>query len=185
MAFPPLDHLLTELDRALAQDSRGTRVAQLLEAYAAGRHADWRPFALFEATYYCRNLVRFSDLYELIVLCWGPGQRSPIHDHAGQRCWMAVLEGTVRETLFQVAAGPTPSISQGAVRDFRQGSVGYVVDDVGWHRIEPVGHGPAVTLHLYSRPIRECRIFDEELRTVRSKKLVYHSIGGVVQAVTS
>jgi hypothetical protein len=38
-------------------------------------------------------------------------------------------------------------------------------------------------LHLYSRPIRECQIFDDELGVVRTKKLVYHSIGGVVQAV--
>src|SRR5690606_17882231 len=108
---------------------------------------------------YCRNLVRLSDVYELIVLCWGPGQRSPIHDHAGQRCWIAVLEGAARETMYRVAPGPAPSVTPGPVREFRQGSVAYAVDDIGWHRIEPVGPG-AVTLHLYSRPIRECRVLD-------------------------
>ena len=181
MTIAPLDHLLSELDRALGEDRRGPRVAQLLERYARSGAEDWRRFALFEATYYSRNLVRHSDLYELIVLCWGPGQKSPIHDHAGQRCWMAVLEGRVRESLFSVRAGPTPSLAPGAEREFSAGSVAFVVDEVGWHRIEPAGGGPAVTLHLYSRPIRECQIFDEELGLTRTRRLVYHSIGGVVQ----
>ena len=183
MKSAPLDRLLADLDRVLAEDPKGARVAKLLGAYARGRHTDWRSFALFEATYYARNLVRRSDLYELIVLCWSAHQRSPIHDHAGQRCWMAVLEGTVRETLFHVGAGPTPSLTPGMTRDFQSGSVAYVVDEIGWHRIEPAQNAAAITLHLYSRPIRECHVFDDEQGCVRPKKLIYHSIGGVVQAV--
>lgn len=180
MNTTPLDLLLHDLDRALTEDRRGSRVARLLEAYARGAD-DWRPYALFEASYYSRNLLRHSDLFELIVLCWGPGQRSPIHDHAGQRCWMAVLEGGVRETLYQVAPGPRAALTVGRTLDFQRGQVAFVVDDIGWHRIEPVGGAPAVTLHLYSRPIRECSIFDEEQSVIRRKQLSYHSVGGVVQ----
>ena len=182
MTQQPLDRLLHDLDSALSEDAHGTRVAKLLESYAR-EAADWRRFAFFEATYYSRNLVRQTDLFELIVLCWGPGQRSPIHDHAGQRCWMAVLDGEVRESMFRVAAGAHTGLANGPVRTVGRGQVAFVVDDLGWHRIESHNHAPAVTLHLYSRPIRECSVFDEDRGVITRKKLSYHSIGGVVQSL--
>jgi cysteine dioxygenase len=185
MTRKPIDELLGELDRTLADERRSAQVTAALERYAASGADDWRAFAHFEADYYARNLVRQSDLFELIVLCWGAGQRSPIHDHQGQRCWMAVLDGEVSETLYKVRAngeGPLESApAPGAARNFRSGSVAFIVDEMGWHRIQPVGGRPAVTMHLYSRPIRTCSIYDEERDAVVTRKLRYHSIGGVVQ----
>ncbi len=191
MTRKPIDELLSELDRTLADERRTAQVTAALERYAASSADDWRTFAHFEADYYARNLVRQSDLFELIVLCWGAGQRSPIHDHQGQRCWMAVLDGEVNETLFKVRApseAPYSSVPAsapvpvpGPARSFRRGSVAFIVDEMGWHRIEPAGGRPAVTMHLYSRPIRTCSIYDEARDEVVTRKLRYHSIGGVVQ----
>ena len=176
----PLDFLLADLDRLLAEDAKGARVTRLLAEYAQSGSDDWRRFALFEANYYSRNLIRRTELYELIVLCWSKGQRSPIHDHASQRCWMGVLEGTVRETIYRVREDGSAPPAVGPAREFRAGGVAYIVDDMGWHRIEPVGDGPAVTLHLYSRPIRECRVLDEASGTVLTKRMSDHSVGGKV-----
>ena len=176
-----LEPLCQELESHLRSDARGPRVARLLEEYARSA-SDWRDFALFGADYYCRNLVHRSELYELIVLCWSPGQRSPIHDHARQRCWMAVLEGDVRETLHHLDDAGT-KLTPGASKTFSRGSVAYIVDEVAWHRIEPVGPHPAVTLHLYSRPIPECRIYDEAAGRIQTRKLSYHSIRGRLTTV--
>src|SRR4051794_33765345 len=52
---------------------------------------------------YRRNLIRASDHYNLWVLCWRNGQRSPIHDHRGSSCGVRVLRGTMTETLFTFA----------------------------------------------------------------------------------
>jgi cysteine dioxygenase len=174
----PLDFLLADLDRALAEEGRSAKVTRLLAEYAQSGADDWKRYAFFEANYYSRNLVRLSDVYELIVLCWGPGQRSPIHDHAAQRCWMGVLEGRVRETIYRVGESTPPTA--GPAREFAAGGVAFIVDDMGWHRIEPVGDAPAVTLHLYSKPIRECRVLDEGSGTILHKRMSYHSVGGKV-----
>lgn len=181
MTRQPIDELLSELDRNLADERRSAQVTSALEGYAASGAQDWRAFAHFEADYYARNLVRQSDLFELIVLCWGAGQRSPIHDHQGQRCWMAVLDGEVSETLFTLRGAPQTAPSAGAVRSFRRGAVAFIVDEMGWHRIEPARGRSAVTMHLYSRPIRTCSIYDEQRSEIVTRKLRYHSIGGVVQ----
>jgi cysteine dioxygenase len=171
-----LERLCQDLDRHLLEDPRGARVARLLEEYARTAD-DWRNFALFGADYYSRNLLHRNDLYELIVLCWNVGQRSPIHDHARQRCWMAVLEGSVCETLYRVTDVDCRAVP-GATRQFEPGSVAFIVDEIGWHRNEPAAQRAAVTLHLYSKPIGECRIFDETSGRALQRKLSYHSIRG-------
>ena len=63
----PLQTLLSELDREFAGDPKGLRVAHKLEAYAREHH-DWRDYALFDESSYARNLVRASELYELIFV---------------------------------------------------------------------------------------------------------------------
>src|SRR4051812_47225379 len=57
-------------------------------------------FIRFSEQTYRRNLVRATDWYNLWVLCWRNGQRSPIHDHRGSSCGVRVLRGTMTETQF-------------------------------------------------------------------------------------
>jgi cysteine dioxygenase len=50
--------------------------------YIEAGHSDWREFALFCPIKYSRNLIEFNENFELIILCWLPGQESPIHNHS-------------------------------------------------------------------------------------------------------
>jgi len=179
MTSSPLSLLLRDIQSSLCSDARGADLALLLERYAREQE-DWRDFALFREGCYARNLVGATELFELLVLCWQPGQVSPIHDHQGQRCWMAVLEGCVRENHFRLPAGGSGPLVPGRSQVFSRGAVAYIHDDIALHDIGPE-QGAGVTLHLYSRPIRECRIFDRETGAVTRRGLVYHSIDGVPQ----
>ena len=42
---------------------------------------DWSKYAFFSGEHYVRNLVETNDDFELLVICWGPGQISRIHNH--------------------------------------------------------------------------------------------------------
>ncbi len=57
----------------------------------------------FSDQQYARNLLREGPWYQLLVLCWKNGQRSPIHDHAGSTCGVRVLRGVLTETTFAFA----------------------------------------------------------------------------------
>jgi len=179
MKSSPICTLARDIESTLKQDLRGSAVARLLEGYA-GEQTDWRDYALFSQETYARNLVRASKLFELLVLCWRPGQVSPIHDHQGQRCWMAVLEGNIRERHFHLPLQGSGPLVRGRSRVLAPGSVAYIHDDIALHDIGPEG-GAGVTLHLYSAPIRECRLFDPETGAQTRRSLVYHSIEGVLQ----
>lgn len=180
MTRTALNALVSELEDVFARDPKGAAVPALLEAYAR-ENACWRSYALFKDDCYARNLVARSGAFELLVICWKAGQVSPIHDHQGQRCWMTVLDGSMRERHFRQASPAGSGLVPGLERVFEVGSVAYISDEIALHDIGPAGGEDGVTLHLYARPIGECNIFDFESGEVTLRGLVYHSVDGVPQ----
>jgi len=168
----PIDQLAGALSSELGLDPRGKRVPDLLRQYA-DEYEDWRDFAHFAEDAYTRNLVVRNELFDLIVLCWGAGQETPIHAHAGQRCWMVVMEGVVEEARFQ--ANPEGAPVPGPVSSCKQGDLAYITDDIGLHVIRSANDQPAVSMHLYSLPFDECDIHDRETGEVSRKALGFHS----------
>ena len=60
------------------------------------------PYLTWDGQHYTRNLIYKGDLFELIALCWEVGQVSRIHNHQGQRCWMAVPIGCLAVQNYTV-----------------------------------------------------------------------------------
>ena len=168
--------LIADLTSAFRQDPVGAGVASLLAAYAVA-HDDWRPFALSDPERYTRNLLEVNDLYELMVLHWSEGQRSPIHNHEGQNCWMAVLEGPVEEASFAFPNG-TGAPSPGPVKSYNAGQVAYIRDEVGLHEVRTVEGYHAVSLHLYSKPYQECSCYCPDTGAITRTTLSYYSVRG-------
>src|SRR6516164_2655689 len=109
-------------------------------------------FVRFSERGYMRNLVRAGPWYNVLVLCWKNGQRSPIHDHAGSSCGVRVLRGVMTETLFEFA--PNGHVKATGSRDFPPGSV-IGSQDSDMHQVSNLQAGTAdlVTLHVYSPPL--------------------------------
>jgi len=172
--------LCQDLSAEFQRDPKGSRVASLLARYAS-EHQDWRRWALFDKSCYTRNLVHREEQFELLLLCWDAEQVSPIHNHEGQRCWMAVLEGAVRETLFKLPAGdsktPAP-LETGASRECPRGQVAFITDEIALHEIASAGGKPAVSLHLYSRPFSSCQVYERDTGRIAVRQLGYYSVRG-------
>ena len=67
------------------------------------------PWWMFDACTYRRNLIRRTAAYEALLLCWLPGQRSPIHDHRGSGCAFRVVEGVVTRDALRARRARTTS----------------------------------------------------------------------------
>ncbi|VDM54003.1 unnamed protein product [Angiostrongylus costaricensis] len=139
-------------------------VIMLMESYKSNP-ADWRQYAVFDEHKYTRNLVDIGNgKYNLMVLCWGPGMGSSIHDHANAHCFVKILEGVLLETKY---AWPDDDNKKAPLRKldqsrFEENSVSYMSDKLGLHRIENPSHSDgAVSLHLYIPPYDACNAFDE------------------------
>ena len=110
------------------------------------------PYIRFFEHTYRRNFVRGNDWYNLWVLCWRNGQRSPIHDHRGSSCGVRVLRGTLTVTLYEFA--PNGHIKATGSRDLGPGGV-IGGEDADMHQVSNLQAGDAdlVTLHIYSPPL--------------------------------
>jgi cysteine dioxygenase len=173
---PALRALVGALRVEFAANPRGPGASALLGAYAAS-HDDWRGLVCWSEERYTRNLIARSDDFELLLLCWGPGQESPIHNHEGQNCWMGVLDGRIEEVQYAFPASAGPLAELGAsVCD--PGRVAFIHDEIGLHLVRGHAGRAAVSLHLYAAPYDACNVYCPRTGRVERIGLGYHSVRG-------
>src|SRR6476620_2064863 len=54
----------------------------------------------FDAKPYSRVPIYRGHTHEVVVICFGPGQTSSVHDHRGSNCVVRVIEGKLLELFF-------------------------------------------------------------------------------------
>ena len=117
-----------------------------------------RPHVGFKEGTYARHRVQFSEYAELLVLCWLPGQRTPIHDHDGSFGAVRVLQGVMWETLFEMDGGR--GLTYKSSREWTPGSVtGADVPDIHQLGNPDVSGQDLITLHLYAPPLKSLNVY--------------------------
>jgi len=142
-----------------------------------------QPYLHFAPRRYTRNLIYRDEIFELIALCWEPGTASPIHNHAGQLCWLSIQTGALRLENFISLDGPGPGdgirlVPNGGIDRAEVGSLDLQQGDNAIHRVSNPFAERAISLHVYSRPFDTCLAYDPAARTSREMRLQYHSVGG-------
>ena len=121
------------------------------------------PFLAFDARQYRRvRLFRDHD-WEALLLCWLPGQQTSVHDHGGSVGISLVLSGVLRETRWTCAGAGQPLASCGTGECRPPLAMVEQVDTI--HRVQNDSAEPAVSLHLYSPPLRVLGAHDLALGT--------------------
>ncbi|MGE0454702.1 MAG: cysteine dioxygenase family protein [Vicinamibacteria bacterium] len=151
------------------------------------------PYLHFRPDIYTRNLIYRDEQLELMAICWSPGQRTPIHTHNGQLGWMSVEQGALAVINYRwlrcnaegnqnvagldCLAGATElDLERRELQEcFPGGPVNTVDKQQTIHQVVLQGREPAVSLHLYSRPIDSCVAFDVEQRRCYRRQLSFYS----------
>ena len=123
---------------------------------------------------YTRNCILDNDKFELILLCWEKGQVTPIHDHGGEQCWVHIIQGEFRETIYNMDESGEFNVVKTNISN--TGDVTYMSDFMGCHRLENLSDTRSMSLHLYAKPIRNCNMFDEDKGEFVRKELSYNTI---------
>jgi cysteine dioxygenase len=118
-----------------------------------------------------------TEAFELILICWGAGQSTPIHDHGGEECWVNVLAGEIHEKMYVQDANGKLNCTKTSKR--LKGEISYMVDFMGYHRLENNTTSRACTLHLYAKPIRNCNIFDAQAQEFVDTEMKYHTVANL------
>ncbi len=117
-----------------------------------------RPHVSFKEGTYARHRVCVNDHAELLVLCWRPGQQTPIHDHNGSFGAVRVLSGVMWETIFEMDGAR--GLAYKYAREWRPGRVtGADVPDIHQLGNPEVSGQDLITLHLYAPPLTSLNVY--------------------------
>ncbi|MDQ3806310.1 MAG: cysteine dioxygenase family protein [Acidobacteriota bacterium] len=117
-----------------------------------------RPHVSFKEATYARHRVFVNDHAELLVLCWRPGQRTPIHDHNGSFGAVRVLSGVMWETIFEM--GGARGLAYKYAREWTPGLVtGADIPDIHQLGNPDVSGHDLITLHLYAPPLTSLNVY--------------------------
>jgi len=125
---------------------------------------DFAPTELGKYTYfdnavpYTRNLIHTDHKnYTLLLLCWGAGRESKIHDHPCQGCFVRTISGCISESIYRVTEDKEIVFSRS--NSYPAGKTSFMSDTIGLHKIgNPDAQQGAISMHLYVPPYEKCKV---------------------------
>lgn len=138
---------------------------------------DVLPYLYFNEERYTRNCIARDDYFELVLLCWEQGQKTAIHCHNNQECWVKVVAGSFAEELYRIN-NTSGEMEYMSTEILSQHDVTAVEDANIFHNLTNISRGRSISLHLYMKPIEECRIYDAETSQIKRVSLSYDTLAG-------
>lgn len=133
-------------------------------------------------TYARRLLYRDpAGRYTAVVMTWGPGQGTALHDHAGIWCVECVVEGEMEVRQYDLIdeKGDRFRFQAQSCIEALKGSAGCLIPPFEYHTLTNRRPDAAsITLHIYGGEMTHCHVFepsgDGSYRRVE-KQLSYHA----------
>lgn len=180
-----LETLIERLDAAVRLGDAPAITAHIkdtLETAIHEHHVALPPrFYETRADGYARRLLHRSEAlgYTAVVMTWAPGQRTPLHDHAGIWCVEGVVAGRMDVTqydLIREADGRCRFAAKGCVHA-EVGSAGCLIPPFEYHVLANPTGAPSITLHVYGGEMTSCHVFEPQpdgAYVRRERALCYH-----------
>jgi predicted metal-dependent enzyme (double-stranded beta helix superfamily) len=157
--------LIAALDAAVGEGTVpgiAARVKECLTAFAADG-ARSLPEHLCHARpgHYARRLLHraaHAD-YTVVVMTWGPGQRTELHDHAGMWCVECVVRGRMDVTQYDLVerAGDRFRFEPRTTVQASIGDAGCLIPPYEYHVLaNAVPAAPSITVHVYGGEMERC-----------------------------
>ena len=168
MTCPGYDELVARLDASVDAGDTGA-ITQAVKAdleYILGHRLLALPerFVAARPESYARRLLHRDPRgrYTAIVMTWGPGQGTAVHDHGGLWCVEGVVDGEIAVTQYLVRPDqdgffrvtPIGSLLAGT------GSAGCLIPPTDHHVLANARPDRAsITLHVYGGDLDDCKVF--------------------------
>jgi predicted metal-dependent enzyme (double-stranded beta helix superfamily) len=167
---PAFELLRPRLDAAVAQGGETTALAneikRVLQSALKGDGLTLPSrFRVALPDTYARRLLHRDPggRYSVVVMTWGPGQKTGLHDHAGIWCVECVVDGQMDVTQYELiseAEGMFTFTRQSSVRAER-GSAGCLIPPFEYHTLgNALPDKPSITLHVYGGEMDQCHVFE-------------------------
>jgi predicted metal-dependent enzyme (double-stranded beta helix superfamily) len=179
MDVPSLDLSLDDFICEMSREPVGSLAHERLMALAGRLHLSDDLVGnriAFARDTYARNLVCRTPFFELLVLCWRPGQESTIHDHAGALNAIRVYSGELTSRTFRRAGGVLSAagpVSQDAEERVPADAHMIGLDRGGIHQLANTTGQDLVTIHIYAPALMELNVYSTASALVERRRLRY------------
>ena len=171
-----MDTLINDLRIFTEQSFPVTKVTSYLRSLDLQKE-QLEKYCYFNRDFYTRNLVHKEKGFELMVVCWSPGQKAPIHGHEGEKCWARVQEGQLEICNYEEISSKPLELK---LTQKLSCSPGFLDGPADIHSVENLSDKFAISLHVYAKPYNACNIYDTENGQIERMKLSYYSNNGVI-----
>jgi len=116
---------------------------------------------------YARRLLHRAPNggYTVVVMAWGPGQRTQLHDHGGLWCVECVLQGEIDVTQYDLIEREADRFRferQPSVRA-TMGDAGCLIPPFDYHVLQnALPDRTSISLHVYAGEMSHCNLFEPE-----------------------
>ena len=141
-------------------------------------------YLFWSPSFYTRNLIYKDERFEMMAICWEPGQVSRVHNHCEQRCWMTVPIGRLKGQNFAVdeidESRGYCKLRETDTFELSECLAAKVELEEPIHQILNLTeyNDRAVSVHIYSKPFDHCISYCRDTDTFKDVKLFYTSIDG-------
>jgi cysteine dioxygenase len=149
------------------------QVSKLLDAFQFDLDA-WSRFAFFQSVSYTRILLHTDHHFSVMMLCWQPGQGTPVHGHGFREfSWVKVLKGALVQRLYRVE-GAESQVEFASFRMSENSSLSRFRGGSTLHCIRNDSADVCISLHIYVPQYIECAV--EEHGRVKLMPIIYREI---------
>jgi predicted metal-dependent enzyme (double-stranded beta helix superfamily) len=117
------------------------------------------PSICFSCEHYQRQLLYRDSSFEIILVCWKPGQFSPIHNHGDSLNVTRVYRGTLTSRIFADNDLTTEKYSPKLVEEkYLQKDELAEVNRFQIHQLANTSTENLVTFNVYAKPLEQMRV---------------------------
>ena len=171
-----MDDLIQKLNKFSGKDFPVSEVSKFLKNYRVSDE-DIKKYCFFQDHVYTRNLVFKNESFEVLLLCWRPGHKAPVHGHEGEKCWARIDQGHLKFRNFTLLSKKPLALK---FLDEIVGGLDYLDGPADIHSVENPFDEDAVSLHVYAKPYDLCDVYDLEKKKIRRRSLSYYSKFGEI-----
>ena len=157
------------------------------------RHEDLERYQQWLPDRHTRNKIFRNEMIEVMLICWPVGAITPLHTHNGQLGWMTMIEGRLVVENYRKLACNKPENEMVVGLDCLAGATQIEMQQLNTELAVPGGplntvdkkqtihriinpadrNERAMSVHVYSKPIDSCVVFDVENQRCFRRDLKY------------
>ncbi len=130
--------------------------------------------ATWNSRHYTRNCLLRTEAFELMLICFEPGQSTSIHDYGREEGWVRPVQGELIEERYRV--NPDGALVCTDERRLTVDEVSHLPKDASIHRFTNPLPMRVLSLNLYARPLRSWTVYDQ--RSGHGRPRILTTTGG-------